>query len=119
MFSAIARTGWPLFPAWLISGALLAFSPSIWIPGPPTPGNGDPMADGWFLIGTLVVGTATYALAPVFGPMSMVVTPSSSHHSFGRPTAGQEHFGTGVMRALALLSVYVIVCAGVSAAFAG
>jgi len=109
MVSVIVRVAWPLLPAWLAGGVILVFSSAVWVPGPPTPMDGDPIADGWFLLVSLVVGSALFALAPVLGPMALVVTPSSSHHSFGRPTSGQQGLGTGTMRVLVLACVYLVV----------
>lgn len=99
----------PLIPAWLAGLWLLVAGDDLWSKDLPhaTPGNGVP--SGWVLVGTLLLCTAGYLAAPLLGRNLALSTVSVSLAGLGAPNGAQEAFGRGLVRAAALLTLYLLV----------
>lgn len=109
------RAAWPLLPAWVALAIALATSATVWEPAGPSLHGDAELAQGWLLLGALVVASAAYLLAPVLGPCLGVVTPSSADWASATPTGGQARFGTGVVRFASLGAAWVVALAALLA----
>jgi hypothetical protein len=105
------RQAAPLLPAWGIGVFLLLTSSRIWVSVmTPTPySEANHSTPAWTLIGSLCVASVLYALAPRLGPYLCTVVPSSAPRTLN-PCWSSGGLGTGVLRGLAILGAYVVVC---------
>ena len=109
----------PLAPVSLIGGAILVFSPKVWIPveNVGLDGRLHLQTPGWFLIGIMVIGTLCYLFAPRLGSKLAVVTNSYGEQPIAMPTSGQSFMGAGIVRGLALVLMYAFVVGSVATAW--